>query len=36
MVIAGVDSLHQGQQKVSTPHLNVRYEATPESTYWDV
>jgi hypothetical protein len=34
MVIGGVDSLHQGQQRLETPHLNVAYEGPRESTFW--
>ena len=34
LVIAGVDSLHQGQIKIETPHLNLAYQATEESTFW--
>ena len=36
MVIAGVNSLHQGQKKVDTPHLNVRYTSPEESQFWRV
>ncbi|MBX3015512.1 MAG: hypothetical protein KF832_28585 [Caldilineaceae bacterium] len=31
---AGVDSLHQGQQRIATPHLAVAYQPTVESTFW--
>lgn len=31
---AGVDSLHQGQIRIETPHLDVTYQPTPESTFW--
>ncbi len=35
LVIAGVDSLHQEQIKIDTPHLsNIKYQATTESTFW--
>jgi hypothetical protein len=34
LVIAGVESLHQDQARLDTPHLNVAYQATRESTYW--
>ncbi len=34
MVIAGVNSLHDGQKKVMTPELNVAYKGPRESTYW--
>ncbi len=36
MVIAGVDSLHQGGVKLETPHLNVAYQTGQSSTYWRV
>ena len=36
MVIAGVDSLHQGQTRLETPHLKVPYMATKASTFWDI
>ena len=36
MVIGGVDSLHQGEVKLATPHLNVSYKASPDSTYWQL
>ena len=34
MVIAGINSLHQGQIPIKTPHLNVKYNASKESTFW--
>ena len=34
MVIAGVESLHLGQQPVATPYLDVAYSAPRESTFW--
>lgn len=34
MVIAAVDSLHQGQVKVHTPDMEVVYQGPKESTYW--
>ena len=34
LTAAGIDSLHQGQVKVETPHLNIAYQPTPYSTYW--
>ena len=34
LVIGGVDSLHQGQAKVETPHLKIAYQSTEESTFW--
>ena len=34
LVAAGVESLFQGQRRIETPHLNIRYQPTPDSTYW--
>lgn len=34
MVIAGVDSLFEGEKKLQTPHLDVAYRAAKESTFW--
>jgi hypothetical protein len=34
LVAAGVDSLHQDGEKIQTPHLNIQYTSTEESTYW--
>ncbi len=34
MVIGGVDSLFQSQKPVPTPHLNIAYAPSPESTFW--
>jgi hypothetical protein len=34
LTAAGVESLHIGQKRFSTPHLNIRYQATKESTFW--
>lgn len=31
---AGVDSLHQEQTRIETPHLAVAYQPTAESTFW--
>jgi hypothetical protein len=31
---AGVTSLHNGQKRVETPHLAIRYKPTAESTFW--
>lgn len=31
---AGVNSLHNGQTRVETPHLAIAYQPTAESTYW--
>ena len=34
LVEAGVDSLHQEQVRIDTPHLNVEYQPSAESTFW--
>ena len=34
LTAAGIDSLFQKQKRVETPHLAVRYQPTPESTFW--
>ena len=34
IVIAGVESLHRGQVKIPTPHLDVKYSVGEESQYW--
>ena len=34
LVAAGVDSLHQDQAPLDTPHLEIAYQPTPESTFW--
>ena len=34
LVAAGVDSLFQGQIRQETPHLNIFYQPTEESTFW--
>lgn len=34
MVIAGVDSVHQGYKKIETPQMDFKYTASRESTYW--
>ncbi len=34
MTEAGIDSLHQGQRRLETPHLAVRYKPTRHSTFW--
>jgi hypothetical protein len=31
---AGVNSLHQGQIRLETPHLKIAYQPTKESTFW--
>ena len=34
LTASGVESLYQGQKRVETPHLVIRYQPTKESTYW--
>jgi hypothetical protein len=34
LTAAGVDSLWQGQKRIETPHLAIRYHADHESAYW--
>lgn len=34
MTAAGIESLFQKQKRLETPHLDVRYESTRESTFW--
>ncbi|MBL9128724.1 MAG: hypothetical protein JNL97_13805 [Verrucomicrobiales bacterium] len=34
MTAAGIESLYQGQKRLETPHLAVRYEPTRASTFW--
>jgi hypothetical protein len=34
LVIAGIDSISQGLQRVATPQLAVSYQPSPESTFW--
>ena len=34
LVIAGVDSLNQDQQRIETPHLDIAYHPNEESTFW--
>ena len=34
LTAAGVESLHIGQKRFATPHLNIHYQATKESTFW--
>lgn len=36
MVIGGVDSLFEGEKPLATPHLDVKYTAPRESTFWQV
>ena len=34
MTAAGIESMFQKQKRLETPHLAVRYQPTPESTFW--
>lgn len=34
MTAAGIESLFQGDKRLETPHLAVRYQPSAESTYW--
>ncbi len=34
LTAAGVDSLFADQKRLQTPHLGIRYQASPESTFW--
>ncbi len=34
LTAAGVDSLHDGQKRLETPHLAIKYQPTRESTFW--
>jgi hypothetical protein len=34
LTAAGVESLHQEQVRLETPHLDIAYQPNPESTYW--
>jgi hypothetical protein len=34
LTAAGVDSLFAGQTKLETPHLAIKYQPAPESTFW--
>ena len=34
LTAAGVESLHRGQERLETPHLDICYQATAESTFW--
>ena len=36
MVIGAVDSLFNDEQPLATPHLNVEYSASRQSTFWNV
>jgi hypothetical protein len=34
LTAAGVDSLYDAQKRLQTPHLAIRYQAGPASTFW--
>ena len=34
LTAAGVESLYQGQVRLETPHLDVRYQQPAESLFW--
>ena len=34
MVIAGVESLHQGSQEIATPEMQIKYRVDERSTFW--
>jgi hypothetical protein len=34
ILIAGIDSLYQNQQRVPTPHLTIDHQPNPEPTFW--
>lgn len=34
LVGAGVESLYQGQKRLQTPHLSIRYQPTKDSHFW--
>jgi len=34
LTAAGVESLHQGEVRYDTPHLDISYQPTKESTFW--
>ena len=34
LVAAGVDSLFDDEAKIDTPHLDISYQATEDSTFW--
>lgn len=34
LTAAGVESLHQGQVRIETPHLDIAYQPNPRSTCW--
>ena len=34
LTAAGVESLHLGQKRLETPHLDIRYQPAKQSTFW--
>jgi hypothetical protein len=34
LTIAGVESIHNNQSRIQTPHLSISYQPNPKSTYW--
>ena len=36
MTAAGIESLHQQQRRLETPHLAIRYKPTRQSTFWRI
>ena len=36
LTAAGVDSLYQGQKRIDTPHLAIRYQPPEQSTFCNV
>ncbi len=34
LTAAGVESLYQKQKKLDTPHLRIKYQPNPQSTFW--
>ena len=34
LTAGGVESLYRGQTKYETPHLNIKYQPSRESTFW--
>lgn len=34
MTAAGIESLFQQGRRLETPHLAIRYQPTPQSTFW--
>jgi hypothetical protein len=34
LTAAGVESLYRNQTRYETPHLNIKYQPSTESTFW--